>query len=318
MSTGITFLAMSCLTNITSMIPWSSIFLFTPFFGIHLYCLKNKEICLRVQRKLKWSSYISDNDKRNGYAIGKWFILYIDIVQEEYGDKYDIWMISTESTYKNLIKEDTPSFFSADVSKDSPVESAKKEDTMLTIYSRCGTYYNTWYKKRNIPFNSIPRPEQKGVMDSILKDYKTRSYTVSYIHGPPGTGKSMIGPFLAVSLKGVYCNTLKPWQPGDSLSEIYAEMEISSEKPLILSFDEIDNALLKIHEGIPSHKTQLTCIQDKSGWNHFLDEISRGMYPYLILLLTSNKSPDWIRELDPSYIRENRVNCIFEMSEKIE
>jgi hypothetical protein len=42
-----------------------------------------------------------------------------------------------------------------------------------------------------------------------------------------------------------------------------------------------------------------------------LDEIHIGMYPHMILLLTSNKSPEFIRELDPSYIREGRVDLTF-------
>jgi hypothetical protein len=44
-----------------------------------------------------------------------------------------------------------------------------------------------------------------------------------------------------------------------------------------------------------------------------LDEIQRGMYPNIILLLTSNKTPDFIRSLDPSYIRDGRVDLTFEM-----
>ena len=39
-----------------------------------------------------------------------------------------------------------------------------------------------------------------------------------------------------------------------------------------------------------------------------LDEIGRGLYPHIVLLLTSNRDPDFIRSLDPSFIREGRID----------
>jgi hypothetical protein len=55
-------------------------------------------------------------------------------------------------------------------------------------------------------------------------------------------------------------------------------------------------------------------IGDKAGWNKFLDEIDRGMFPHLVLVLTSNRDPAFIRALDPSYIREGRVDLTFAVS----
>ena len=44
------------------------------------------------------------------------------------------------------------------------------------------------------------------------------------------------------------------------------------------------------------------------------DQIDRGVYPFLIVVLTTNKTPEFIRSLDPSYIREGRVNLICEVA----
>ena len=38
------------------------------------------------------------------------------------------------------------------------------------------------------------------------------------------------------------------------------------------------------------------------------------MYPNTILLLTSNRGPEFVRALDPSYIREGRVDLILELA----
>jgi hypothetical protein len=47
-----------------------------------------------------------------------------------------------------------------------------------------------------------------------------------------------------------------------------------------------------------------------------LDDICSGLYPFMIMILTSNSTPDQIDELDSSYIREGRVNMFCEFTTK--
>jgi len=98
------------------------------------------------------------------------------------------------------------------------------------------------------------------------------------------------------------------------VAALYSEVEPTAEQPLIIAFDEFDDPLVKIHAGIPPHKSLPISIHDKPSWNHMLDEIQRGMYPHLLVILTSNKTPEFIREIDPSYIREGRVDLICEVT----
>jgi hypothetical protein len=44
-----------------------------------------------------------------------------------------------------------------------------------------------------------------------------------------------------------------------------------------------------------------------------LDDIQRGLYPHLILILTSNKHPSFINDMDTSYLRERRIDKIFHL-----
>ena len=159
-----------------------------------------------------------------------------------------------------------------------------------------------------------PRPEQIAIIDTIKGHYKKTYHTVAMLHGPPGTGKSMISLFLTDTMKGKYCNTLKPWQPGDSLANLYREAEPSENNPLIVAFDEFDSPLIEIHAGIQPHKEIPIHVPNKQGWNMMFDQIDRGVYPFLIVVLTTNKTPEFIRSLDPSYIREGRVNLICEVA----
>jgi DNA polymerase III delta prime subunit len=151
-------------------------------------------------------------------------------------------------------------------------------------------------------------------MEEILLHYNQHGRAVALLHGPTGTGKSIMGLLLAKNLSANFCNTLKPWQPGDMLGEFYADIEPTTDKPLILVFDEFDNAIISIHEGIPPNPKIPISVPDKTGWNRMLDEIHWGLYPHMILLLISNRSPDFISNLDPSYIRKGRVDMTFHMS----
>ena len=301
------FLSLLGISSILSYIPWQLIFLLLNIFGIRCYNLKSKEECQRIQKRIgeRFSS-TTDGGKGEGYAIGYWYILYASIKNSDHGDHYSIWLIATLTSYIELTTDKT--------SADAVVLTEEKPKTNLNVYSREGSFYNNYFKKRTIEIVSIePYENQQKIMSQINDYYQDHNVTVAYIYGPPGKGKSLISILLANSYKSSYCNSLKPWQPGDTISNLYSEVEPTKEKPLILVFDEFDTALLQIHTGIPSHKSLPIQVPDKTGWNKMLDEIKLGMYPNLILILTSNKKPEFIQSLDSSYIRNGRVNVIAEL-----
>ena len=292
---------------VASQIPWTFIFLLTQFIGIRLYLVNEKEDCKRIQKKVNDRCTHTSNGKGYGYSIGFWYFISINITYEEYdSERYSVWLVATEESYKALMKVKDV------VMKvyDEPVET-----TALTIYDRMGSYQNCYYKVRELKITSIkPRPEQEEIINTIRKHHMKHQHTVVYLYGPPGSGKSLVGVLLANEYKGSYCNNLKPWQPGDNFATLYTDAEPSEEKPLIVVFDEFDIPLLKIHDGIEPHKNLPIQVSDKNGWNQLLDSIQRGMYPHLILLMTSNKNPDFIEALDPSYIRKGRVDITVELA----
>lgn len=302
------FLSLLGISSILSYIPWQIIFLLLNIFGIRCYNLRNKEECQRIQKRIgeRFSS-TTDGGKGEGYAIGYWYILYASMNKSEYGDHYSIWLIATLSSYMELTIDKATA--------DSVVLTEDKSNkTDLKVYSREGSFYNNYFKKRTIEIPSIePYENQQKIMNQIKAHYEDKDIAVAYIYGPPGTGKSLISILLANNYKSSYCNTLKPWQPGDTISNLYSEVEPTKDKPLILVFDEFDTALLKIHSGFEPHKNLPTQVQDKTGWNQMLDEIQLGMYPNIILVMTSNKPPEFINALDTSYIRKGRVNIIAEL-----
>ena len=52
-------------------------------------------------------------------------------------------------------------------------------------------------------------------------------------------------------------------------------------------------------------------------WNKMLDKINYGLYPNLILILTSNVHLEEINKKDGSLLRENRIHGAFHMTRKM-
>jgi hypothetical protein len=302
--------AYGVLLYVFNSIPWSAFFLITQRFGVRLYIIRDKAMGQRVQKRLSRSSHMADGGKCYGISVGYWYFAEVTVNEYGDGDRYNIWMIATTASYDRLTVEAVSVIAAADESNDDAAVSS------IAIYERIGSFANAWFRRRNVSMTSvIPRPDQLAIMETIRKHQEAKGHTVVYIYGPTGSGKSMIGVMLADSLGGTFCNTFKPWQPGDTLASLYAEAEPTAAKPLIVAFDEVDAPLLAIHAGIPSHKSIPILVPDKAGWNWFLDEISRGMYPHIILFLTSNRDPSFIQGLDPSYIREGRVDLMISVGE---
>jgi SpoVK/Ycf46/Vps4 family AAA+-type ATPase len=296
------------LANLLSCIPWTAVFLLTQHYGVRLYYIKRREEAERIQKRLQGRcSHTTDGGRGFGYSIGYWYIASISGESSE----SSIYLIATEASYKALTRDaDEPMIeFDEEVEEITPRRK-------IYIHERTGIYECAWWRRRERDAYDIPTEEQAALIAKIKANQKKHRHTVVLLHGPPCTGKSMMGVLLANEYGGNLCETLKPWQPGDSIGQLHAEVEPTPEKPLIIVFNEIDAALMKIHEGIPPHEKIPIAVADKTGWNGMLDNIDRRMYQDVILIMTSNRDPEFIDALDPSYIREGRVDFIVEMKEK--
>lgn len=286
-------------------IPWVILIQFT---GLRLYSLRKSDECKQLQKKLTNSSHVADDGKRIGYSFGKWFVLHLT-VESSYdgdGDKYSLTMLATEATYQKLVNKISEEIVD--------YKDEDKPEQTIDLWKRLGALYSPYFAKRNVSVKNIsPRREQKTIMDDIQKYYDDHGHAVALIYGEPGTGKSVIGILLAKMFESGYCNTLQPWTPGVTLSQLYNEAEPTEDKPLIIMFDEVDVPLMTIHSGVEPHKCLTTDIANKTGWNKMFDEIDLGLYPNLIIVMTSNKTPDFINALDTCYIRSGRTNVIREM-----
>jgi len=297
---------------VLSVIPWTLTFLLTRYVGIYYYHIKEKEACVHIQRKLyNCCSTITDGGKGMGYSCGYWYILYLQASNNGYLGDNSVWIIATKKSYETLIEEEA----SHELKEFNEV--TEIEDS-ITLLERFGRYDNLYYRKRELTFDSVPRVEQTKILTSIEDLFSMKRYLCVLIHGEHGTGKSMCGLFLTRRLGGVYCDTMNPFGPGDTIHTIYNDTDYDKKRPLIIILDEIDTQLEKVHAGIPSHKSIDILAKDKTGWNRMLDTVQKGLFKNIILILTTNKTPEYIRSIDPSFIRAGRVDGIYELRQLAE
>jgi hypothetical protein len=296
--------------NFLNYIPWTIIFLFTQIYGVRYYFLKRREECMRIQKRLQNKcSQTTDGGKGYGYSLGFWYAAFIS----GESDMVIISLICTEATYKALTKD-------IEEEEELPLKDDIGEtitENKIGIYERSGSWATVWFRYRDRDVRETPRPHQEEVIKAIVKHQKEHRRTVVFLHGPPRTGKSMVGILVANEYCSTLCNTLKPWQPGDTIGLLHAEVEPKRNKPMVIVFDEVDAALMKIHRGVEPNLKMPIAVLDKQGWNHMLDEVQRGMCQDIIIIMTSNVPPETINALDSSYLAPHRVDIITELTETI-
>lgn len=316
--------------SISRLIPWDVLWLnMLRFFGINYYTITDFDKCKRLQKKIAKNSNRIINDDCYG-TIFNW--KYIAVIASSGGGlivtlycskaTFDMLMENDEKNPEDAKKpEDTKKPEDAKTPEDPKIPEENKntekvKKTEMTIYTSIGEYKATWYSKRKIKVSKyIPTAIQDSFAKVVIDQYKKKDNAVALLYGKPNSGKTMAGLMIAQQLKASYCNTFKPWDAGQFMARLYSYTYPTEENPLVIAFDEFDISLMNIHTGnIQPNPKIPTEMVDKNGWNTFFDNINRGMYPHVIIILTTNRTPEFIKELDSSYIREGRVDLIHEFA----
>lgn len=334
--------------NATTLFPYVIVGLFgLKALGFRKYIIDDQIVVNRIKKRISGISSEYRNNELYGHLIGKWYYAYIERDRCSSAPKHIITLLCSEETYNTLtlgenevcesmvekyVIEDE-SDMNSDTDTDTDTESEngfqselvkeKKlipfQTCILSIYTRNSEYSEQHYTKNLLKIiYKPPTPQQSNILNNIIDKYNTSPNLVVFIHGPPNTGKSMVGQLLAHNLGAHYYNNFNPFQPNTTLMALYSTVDPTKKNPLIILMNEIDIMINKIHNStVQEHSSYQIQISDKSSWNNFFDDF-HNLFQHVIIIMTSNKSPEYINSLDPSYIRKGRVDMIEYMDKVIE
>ena len=274
----------------------------------------DRESLTRLERTIAQLAYtksssikhINGRDFNSGIYIGWTCIAIVDNRSAE----TSVHIIASADTYAIIMKEEEDKLgFLPELT--TPIQEATQ---YVTVFKRRGTYKCFYYNSRKLDLGHIqPIGDQINVVDDILKEYAVRGRATVFIHGNPCTGKSTIGYLIAKQLRGRYCHTFNPCDPGDCIHELLNASEVDSSAPLVIVLEEVDCIIesilsntLKLSPDIP------TQVHSKATWTTFLDDMV--FIKYVVLILTSNSSKETLDKRDASLLREGRIHASYCMN----
>lgn len=324
------------------------------FSGFRFYKIDRTDNMTTFCKKvLPISSDVIDGEKAHGVVYGRWYIGKISEKHQWHyasGVEYTAWLFTNKRTYDRLVgNEESPGTTNKNPSKkydneihagghsdkntterpfvyknlngDGGLSELEKQQTgsKITIIEDKATFVTPEYATRSFVLYYTPKSNQERCISNIMCSYKSKASKAltCYVHGAPGSGKSVMSMFLAFSLNAKFCKDLRPNAPGNSLGRLYTTSSPTENSPLVLVLEEADRFISDMHDGklmLTKHDRGLKPgVCDKTSWNGFLDSIDNGWYPHLIFLMLSNSPPSVINTLDSSYIRPGRVHLTFDM-----
>jgi len=289
-------------------------------FGIRYYIVRKDDEKTRAIAKVLQTKTINSvtlfqhgNFYPSGYFINWSCVGYYNYMDMGDNVSSEIHIFTTIKYFHTLFETEktSVSFTNKTITKDTTPPQA------LIIYSRSGSYTCGYYTRMRVDLcNLEAKGKQVEITDDICDIFQREKRGVFFIHGISGAGKSTIGYLVANKLKGAFCHTFNPTDPGDTLSSLLRDSVPTDDTPTIILIEEANTMIHALHDGkIQKHKNVTTCIHNKSTYNTFMDDLI--FYKNVAIIMTSNESKESIDALDPSYLRERRVDGYYSMMEII-
>jgi len=261
-----------------------------------------QSILKRFSIKTPFTKRLQEKDVSFGIFYGYGYVGYLSSEREQ-----EMYLLSTTTVYKQMLE----------IPMNDPMPlMTTSERSWIQVYIRKGIYKNLYYSPFKMDLSHItPLGDQGPILDQIVELYNKQQRATVFIHGQSGTGKSSIGYLLAKQLKGFYCHTFNPSEPGDQLSNLIVDMQRDDE-PIVIVLEEIDSLLMSIHDQeITKHPEIPISVYNKSTWSSFLDDMI--FYKHMIIIMTSNTPKEDIDKIDDSYLRKGRIHASYTMSQVI-
>jgi len=292
-------------------------------FGYRIYQISSKDKRNILFKKVINHKFICNKYDENNEPIGiiihkstiPRFIIFNNVYRQEV-----LTVVCKTSFYKEL-SEEIKIKERIDLDEDYvPCKNNSASCANITYITKRGEYGYFEYGTRVVNLENMSNNKtltfydaQKHLFRDTMNFYKINHFCKVFLSGKPGCGKTFFAYLMAQKLDCYLCDVYKGNEPSSNFNEVYTRARVSSEKPMIVIFDEVDILISEIHNNVNTeHKKYNKEIHDKTSWNSFMDKIEYGMFPYVIILMTSNKRRQEINKYDTSYLRDGRVNVIRE------
>jgi hypothetical protein len=289
------------------------------FFKYNMYCVIDKQNKLKIIKNMKNNFYCFTYDENKDplkYLVEKSFFpqyfAYHDGIHSD-----NMTLFCNESQYNHLMMdESTKSKRTLQIENLNETETNQFENNHIIYFTYSGSIGYNCISEMQINLPNIEQwyPYQESLYENIMQFYNEHNYCKIFLSGEPGKGKTYFSYLLAQRLNCYMTDQYNPTDPGEYLNNLYYRAKkISLKKPLIIMLDEVDVTIDKIqNKEIIPHKNFKSEVHDKISWNQFMDRISFGLYPYIIIVMISNKKKTQLDKTDPSYLRSGRVDICVE------
>jgi hypothetical protein len=304
---------MTTLSGVVQHLPWDLLCLLLPWLGLRFQVLRAPDVVRTVRGRLRRGVYTGDDGKFGGHSVGTWYWVHVSDAgggqgthgggSRDAGPPPTCRIVATEASLQWLLGHG---------------DGVAGRGPTVTTLARTSSWEQTYAPKQMAAGHFRAWPVQQRIIAGVIAHFRKSptSTCVALVHGAPGAGKSMVGVLLARDMGATYCNAFHPWRANEHLAVVHAGGQPCPSAPLVLCFDDVDAVLDKVHADTiekAGDGGRHTVITDKPSWNRFFDDVSRGMFPHVIIVMTTNKTPAAICALDPSYIRPGRVDLVFDM-----
>lgn len=308
---------------------WSIVFLLPQYFDYVLYHISGNMLNSFIP-SIKTYSY-SSNEEPNGWIIGWTEGFYIGFLScssgnGPHGPMKNLYIFTSKKFYNTYISKNGDSLLDGEKKNKNKLLSNEKKT--ITLFIREGSYYNLSYLPNNYKAPKKlfpPRVTQTLIINEIMNmyDLDIHPYVRVLLCSKPGFGKSILAIHLCYELlnrydKVSFVTTWSPTDPNDSFIRMYNKIKPSVKAPLVILLDEIDIMVTTMLEGkiILSDASPMPIeIRNKKEWNTFFDSFDIEIYKYVIVIMTSNKHTSYFNNLDPSLLREGRIDIVKDCDE---
>lgn len=169
-----------------------------------------------------------------------------------------------------------------------------------------------------------PTPEQAQILVDARRCLHKNGRCTLFVDGPPGSGKSTLGPMLAASLGDALCLSVPQVFGSDKKHDPMYDVRVGLEchtgfeaKYSVMVLDDVgtqlEDAILK--EAVSDDMHRGRC---RTSWNVFFDQYQNDAYLNSVLVITSNVSYADISARDPSILRKGRIDIHATLTKVIE